>query len=1090
MASRLRNFLDGKNNFDVNQVTSIHKAINKEDTPTKIKHVRSIIIATHHEQGLSTFWATVSKLPLQSSGPLCWKFCHVLHKVCREGHSHVIVDSMKYLTYLEDLCRVWGHLPENFGPINSHYLKQLTNRLNFHKKHIEIPGNMEITDSVIADITGNEANGYFEFCIELLDLMDDIVNLQSVVFHQLDRSYDNSMTPTGQCKLYPLVLAVQDSCQLYDYLVKILFKLHKVIPPETLGDLRTRFSGQYKLLKQFYQTCDGLQFYKGLIQVPTLPDLPPNFLVASEIFKHRKPVAVVAGEEAEEESAPTPPPAAPVVESLVDTTQQAPTQPAPDARDTIISQLRTQVEHLQNQLEFVKTKARERIAELNTQIDSLNAQLTRQRQEAELSQSQVGALKVKVSELQREGEELKENLSTAETNAAAAASLSKAAEHAKSSDERYKKMREVYEKLRQEHVTLLRTGAAIKKQSAADKQLAEEKQQQLNEVVEEVTRLKSEQAVMQESVQKSSEESSQHTAMLEERIRQLDAQKAEYEESLIASEGEREKLRAEVTEYQATASSLESDLKLQREDGEQTTVGLQQQLGSVRDELDTVQASAANLDEQNKKLSQQLEELETEKATQQKSLSDKVSTLEANLAGLTQQRDEAVEAQASLQSELASRMAQLEEEMTQRTAEAEANRRKEAYQSLGLAVDKGVQEVHFTLDHISSEEFISHTCNADAAVEDLGKLDGELTEIFTALESGDDMLKLSHLVHSFSHRLCRTLEESKAACNRAPPDQGDELAERCNTLGEDSIAWMSTLKSEYAEDSPDKAALKSLLEKVRSDTEGMLGVARSLILHGDDVNVSEIGELVEEELNATQQAIEEGANKIQEMLEKARLRDTGVKLEVNEKILDSVTKLMAEIQQLVRKSKDLQAEIVASGRGSASAKEFYKKNHRWTEGLVSAAKAVGWGASTLVEKAEKIMEGKGTLNELKVCSNEIAASTAQLVVSSQVKADKESQKLSDLKHSAKGVKSATADVVASSNFGQQMIEDADLMNFSDLSLTQTKKEEMNTQVYILELESKLVKERKRLAEIRKRHYQLAGESEGWERAAGMTDDTN
>lgn len=53
---------------------------------------------------------------------------------------------------------------------------------------------------------------------------------------------------------------------------------------------------------------------------------------------------------------------------------------------------------------------------------------------------------------------------------------------------------------------------------------------------------------------------------------------------------------------------------------------------------------------------------------------------------------------------------------------------------------------------------------------------------------------------------------------------------------------------------------------------------------------------------------------MQEMLEKARMRDTGVKLEVNEKILDSVTKLMAEIQQLVRKSKVLQEEIVTSGR--------------------------------------------------------------------------------------------------------------------------------------------------------------------------------
>lgn len=76
------------------------------------------------------------------------------------------------------------------------------------------------------------------------------------------------------------------------------------------------------------------------------------------------------------------------------------------------------------------------------------------------------------------------------------------------------------------------------------------------------------------------------------------------------------------------------------------------------------------------------------------------------------------------------------------------------------------------------------------------------------------------------------------------------------------------------------------------------------------------------------------------------------------------------------------------------------------------------------ERAERIMDGKGTLNELKVCSHEIAASTAQLVVSSQVKAHKDSAKLGELKTSAKKVKNATAEVVASSNFGEQMIEEA------------------------------------------------------------------
>ena len=43
----------------------------------------------------------------------------------------------------------------------------------------------------------------------------------------------------------------------------------------------------------------------------------------------------------------------------------------------------------------------------------------------------------------------------------------------------------------------------------------------------------------------------------------------------------------------------------------------------------------------------------------------------------------------------------------------------------------------------------------------------------------------------------------------------------------------------------------------------MLTVAKTLLIRGDDVNVSQIGEMVEEELNATQKAIQEGAQKIQ-----------------------------------------------------------------------------------------------------------------------------------------------------------------------------------------------------------------------------------
>lgn len=52
------------------------------------------------------------------------------------------------------------------------------------------------------------------------------------------------------------------------------------------------------------------------------------------------------------------------------------------------------------------------------------------------------------------------------------------------------------------------------------------------------------------------------------------------------------------------------------------------------------------------------------------------------------------------------------------------------------------------------------------------------------------------------------------------------------------------------------------------------------------------------------------------MLTHSRKEDSGIKLEVNEKILDSCTGLMQAIKILIQKSRILQAEIVAQGKVS------------------------------------------------------------------------------------------------------------------------------------------------------------------------------
>lgn len=86
-------------------------------------------------------------------------------------------------------------------------------------------------------------------------------------------SRSNSMTSCGQCRVAPLIPCIQDAAQLYDYSVKILFKLHSALPPDTLDGHRKRFLKQFRDLKQFYQNSNTLQYFRNLISIPSLPEV-------------------------------------------------------------------------------------------------------------------------------------------------------------------------------------------------------------------------------------------------------------------------------------------------------------------------------------------------------------------------------------------------------------------------------------------------------------------------------------------------------------------------------------------------------------------------------------------------------------------------------------------------------------------------------------------------------------------------------------------------------------------------------------------------------------------------------------------------
>ncbi|CAB4066000.1 HIP1 [Lepeophtheirus salmonis] len=191
---------------------------------------------------------------------------------------------------------------------------------------------------------------------------------------------------------------------------------------------------------------------------------------------------------------------------------------------------------------------------------------------------------------------------------------------------------------------------------------------------------------------------------------------------------------------------------------------------------------------------------------------------------------------------------------------------------------------------------------------------------------------------------------------------------------------------------------------------------------------------------------------------------------MNKLLLETRSKYSEAVRNLIAVSKDLQNEITLLY--GVESKEYYKKNHRWTQGLISAARAVGAGANFLMTSADEVArrDFNAKFESLIAASQEVAASTAQIVIASKVKADPKSDNLKTLTSRSKLVTEATAKVIAVCRTTSQIREDEKDLDFSSLTPHQTKLLEMETQVKVLELESDLEKERKKLFEYRKLHY--------------------
>ncbi|XP_030600338.1 huntingtin-interacting protein 1 isoform X2 [Archocentrus centrarchus] len=1008
-----------RENFERVQAVSINKAINTQEVAVKEKHARTCILGTHHEKGAHTFWAAVNRLPLSSNAVLCWKFCHVFHKLLRDGHPNVIKDSMRNKADLTDMSRMWGHLSEGYGKLCSIYLKLLITKMEFHIKNPRFPGNLQMSNRQLDEAGENDVNNFFQLTVEMFDYLECELTLFLGVFSSLDMSRSVSVTAAGQCRLAPLIQVILDCSHLYDYTVKLLFKLHSCLPADTLQGHRDRFQEQFKKLKSLFYRSSNLQYFKRLIQIPQLPENPPNFLRASALSEHISPVVVIPAESSSPESEH-------VVETddLVDT--DVPVLPAPletkfddlfgtsaaidpfnfnsqngmrkDDKDRLIEQLTREIQALKEELESFRLESGRLCQALRGRVSELEAELAEQ---SHLRLQAVGEsefLKAELDDLRRVREDTEKEQR----------SLTEIERKAQANEQRYTKLKEKYTELVQSHADLLRKNAEVTRQMT----VARAAQDEVEAVRKE----------MQEKVKGTQE---------------------------AADRQEREQLE-----------------QLQE---------LQRELVSSRAELDSLKTTMASSQQSSEVLSTQLATLESEKAELVQSLTKveaelvvRGEELERVQSSLVTEREGRVKTAETLQNQL--------NEKESREQALESQLVAARWSSLQGAVEEAEKIIRDSLAQIDDPAHISCTSSADylasrcqASLDCMERLNSTRVA-FLADNTG--VSELVRAVTQCGHLVGDTVVQGSATSHMVPVEQADALSESVKVCGAEALALLGQMKQQDSLAAADNSKLKAALEAV-------LATAEKLRPRGLELQQGELGDLVEQEMAATSAAVESAAARIEEMLNKSRAVDTGIKMEVNERILASCTELMQAIKELVLSSKELQRDIVESGRGAASMKEFYAKNSRWTEGLISASKAVGWGATVMVDAADLVVQGKGKFEELMVCSHEIAASTAQLVAASKVKADKDSTNLHRLQHASRGVTQATAAVVASTKSGKSQIEETDTMDFSSMTLTQIKRQEMDAQVLVLELEARLQKERERLGELRKKHYELAGVAEGW-----------
>ncbi|TVY75615.1 Endocytosis protein end4 [Lachnellula suecica] len=1027
---------------------NIRKATSIEETAPKRKHVRSCIVYTWDHKSSGAFWAGMKVQPILADEVQTFKALITAHKVLQEGHPSTLREGMANRNWIDSLNRgMSGEGLRGYGPLIKEYVNFLLAKLSFHSQHPDFNGTFEYEEYI--SLKGiNDPNEGYETISDLMALQDRIEQFQKLIFSHFRGGGNN------ECRISALVPLVQESYGIYKFITSMLRAMHTTTgDDDALEPLRGRYDAQHYRLVKFYYECSNLRYLTSLITVPKLPQEPPNLL-------------------SEDDAAPRLP-QRPKQEIERRVTPPAPKSQEPDDIGEFWKneQERQNREYEEQQRVLEAQQAQQLYAQQQAQMQ---AQRDFEEQQRQLAEQQ-----------RREQEALLQNQNAQQT---------------------YGRLQQLEQENFDARAQYARDQLMLQQYDQKIKALEGELQNLQNNYGQQIGSKDDQIRALQEQVNtwrtKYEALAKLYSQLRHEHLDLLQKFKGVQLKAASAQEAidKREKLEREIKTKNLELADMIRERDRALHDKDRLTGGNREEMEKLKRELRMALDRADNLERsKGNELSGMLSKYNREMADLEEALRKKSRALEdvhskyseggSDAERLLREKEDELEVYKQSLDDTLLRLNELEMSKGDTDQALDGEIDAMLLSNIGKINDiidsvlqSGVQRVDDALYELdSSMQAGNQNATPSYVLSQIEKASASSTEFATSFNNfiadgpNSSHAEIIRGVNVFSSSIADVLSNTKGLTRLAGDEKkSDQLTNGARQSAQSTVRFFRALQSFRLEGMDpmqrtdvvinSNNEVQMSLQKLNKQVDAF--APNSGKLKGD------LGDLVDNELNKAADAINAAVARLAKLKSKPKDGYSTYELRIHDSILDAAMAVTNAIAKLIKAATVTQQEIVQAGRGSGDKTSFYKKNNRWTEGLISAAKAVASSTNTLIETADGVLSGRASPEQLIVASNDVAASTAQLVAASRVKAGFMSKSQESLEQASKAVGVACRSLVRQV---QSMIADrdqgADQVDYGKLGAHEFKIKEMEQQVEILQLENNLSAARHRLGEMRKVSYQ-------------------